>query len=78
MAVLHGLQKAYPQWVRVITLTRNFGQAGAVQAGIEHARRAEALIPGARLELVPDCGHICLLDQPERVSSLLSEFMRGN
>ena len=45
---------------------------------VEHARRAERLIPDVQLELLPDCGHICLLDQPQRVSQLLSEFMRGN
>lgn len=33
-------------------------------------------IPGARLAVVPECGHLSTLDQPERVTSLLVDFLR--
>jgi pimeloyl-ACP methyl ester carboxylesterase len=32
-------------------------------------------IAGARLEIVPDAGHICTIEQPERVNALLIEFL---
>ncbi len=43
---------------------------------LPHARRAISLIPNSRLEVLPDCGHVALLDQPERVTELLSGFFR--
>lgn len=42
---------------------------------LRHAHRAVSLIPGSRLEVLPDCGHVSLLDQPERVSELLAGFL---
>jgi pimeloyl-ACP methyl ester carboxylesterase len=42
--------------------------------------RAEELaraIPGARLEIVPEAGHIPQLEQPERVNALLASFAEG-
>ena len=32
-------------------------------------------IPGARLEIVPDAGHICTLEQPALVNELLIDFL---
>lgn len=37
-AVLQRLRKEHPQLVRLVKLTRNFGQANATRAGFEHAR----------------------------------------
>ncbi|MBA4016175.1 MAG: glycosyl transferase family 2 [Pirellula sp.] len=37
-AVLQRLRKQHPQLVRLVKLTRNFGQANATRAGFEHAR----------------------------------------
>ena len=42
---------------------------------VSHAERAVSRIPDSRLELIDDCGHISLLDQPERVSELMTEFL---
>ena len=42
---------------------------------LSHARRAEQLIPQARLEVLQDCGHIAMLDQPDAVSGLISGFL---
>lgn len=36
-----------------------------------------ALIPGARLEIIPNCGHMSTLERPDRVSKLLVEWLAG-
>jgi pimeloyl-ACP methyl ester carboxylesterase len=33
-------------------------------------------IPGARLEIVEDCGHMAPLEQPERVTELLAQWLK--
>ena len=40
------------------------------------AERAHRLIPHSRLEIIPDCGHLAPLDQPEAVSRALSAFLQ--
>ncbi len=47
MEILQRLQQAHPYTVRVLALTRNFGQAGAVQAGLEHARGDHVVVMSA-------------------------------
>jgi pimeloyl-ACP methyl ester carboxylesterase len=34
-------------------------------------------IPGARLEVLPDCGHMALLERPEAVATAIMGFLRG-
>ncbi len=34
-------------------------------------------ISGARMEVIPGTGHMVMLEQPERVAGLLSEFLQG-
>lgn len=41
---------------------------------LAHAHRAKSMIPGAELEIIKDCGHVSLLDQPGRINELLSGF----
>ncbi len=41
-----------------------------------HSKRAEKSIPGARLEIVENCGHIVQLEAPERVTELMSDWFR--
>ncbi|WP_156689431.1 alpha/beta fold hydrolase [Mycobacterium sp. Marseille-P9652] len=41
------------------------------------SRRIAELIDGARLVQIPECGHSTALEQPERVSALLGEFVGG-
>jgi pimeloyl-ACP methyl ester carboxylesterase len=41
----------------------------------EHSRRIADGIPGARLRIVPECGHSSTLEQPGAISDLLTEFL---
>lgn len=41
------------------------------------AREIAAAVPGARLALVPDCGHMLTLEQPHRVNTLLCDWLDG-
>ena len=36
------------------------------------------LIAGARFEVIPSCGHIPCIEQPERLASLLTAFVHGS
>jgi len=51
--------------------------AGADDAAIAPAKaqRIAELIPGARFELIPDCGHSSTLEQPEIVTARLQECL---
>jgi pimeloyl-ACP methyl ester carboxylesterase len=40
-----------------------------------HSRRIAELIPGARLEIIPDSGHSSTIEQPEAVTALLRAFL---
>ncbi len=41
------------------------------------AEEMARLIPGARLEVIPEAGHISTLEQPERVTSLIRSFLEA-
>ncbi len=43
----------------------------------EHSREIAAGVPGARLELLADCGHLLTLEQPARVNQLLLDWLAG-
>jgi pimeloyl-ACP methyl ester carboxylesterase len=43
----------------------------------EHSQEMAALIPGAQLHIVPECGHMLTLEQPERVNALLLDWLAG-
>lgn len=49
--------------------------ADDVPTPVERARTIAATIPGARLEIVADCGHSSTVEQPEAVTRLLTEFL---
>ncbi len=42
----------------------------------EHARRLAAILPNARVELIPDSRTWVMLDQPERTANLIAELAR--
>jgi pimeloyl-ACP methyl ester carboxylesterase len=42
---------------------------------LAHQEEMRSAIPGPRLEIVEDCGHLAPLEQPERVSALLSQWL---
>lgn len=37
----------------------------------------QAGIAGSRLEVIPDCGHLATLEQPEAVNRLLADWLKG-
>ncbi|MFC7380150.1 alpha/beta fold hydrolase [Brevundimonas sp. GCM10030266] len=43
----------------------------------EHAREMADAIPGARLVIVPDAGHISTLEQPEAVNAALTDWLKA-
>lgn len=42
---------------------------------VSHGERAARLIPGSRLEVLPQCGHVAVLDRPDEVSGLMADFL---
>ena len=42
---------------------------------LPHGRRYQELIPGAELQVIPECGHIILREQPERGTAAIAEFI---
>jgi 3-oxoadipate enol-lactonase len=42
---------------------------------VDSMRRMASAIAGARLEVLPACGHICNHEQPEAVNALLRDFL---
>jgi 3-oxoadipate enol-lactonase len=45
-----------------------------VATSVELVRETAACIPGARFEIVPDAGHIPSIEQPGRLSALMTTF----
>jgi pimeloyl-ACP methyl ester carboxylesterase len=44
---------------------------------VEESRRMAAVIPGARLEIIPGAGHLSNLEQPARFNAVLTQFLEG-
>jgi pimeloyl-ACP methyl ester carboxylesterase len=42
---------------------------------VAHGHRYQALIPGATLTIIPECGHSVLREQPERGASAIAAFV---
>ena len=49
--------------------------ADDVPTPVKRSRRIVELIPGARLEIVPYCGHSSTIEQPEAVTGLIRPFL---
>ena len=43
----------------------------------EHSQEIASAIAGARLEIVPTCGHLLTWEQPERLEALLLDWLAG-
>lgn len=54
-----------------------WGAEDAWQA-VDWARRLQAAIPGARLEILPEAGHFLMEDQPDRVIAHLIDHVRAH
>jgi 3-oxoadipate enol-lactonase len=44
---------------------------------VEESRKMAAVIPGARLEILPGAGHLSNLEQPARFNTVLAQFLEG-
>lgn len=42
----------------------------------QHQREVLPRIPGAKLQIIPDCGHLIPIDQPERLADAIRTFVR--
>ena len=42
---------------------------------LEHGRRYQQLIPGAELQVIPECGHSIFREQPERGAQAIADFI---
>jgi pimeloyl-ACP methyl ester carboxylesterase len=42
----------------------------------ENSRQIASLIPNSRLEFIPQCGHLPMLEKPQEVANLVLEFLR--
>ncbi len=51
--------------------------AGDVLTGPAHARALAGAIPGARLELIADCGHTPQVERPAELVRVIVPFLRG-
>ena len=46
-----------------------------VRSPLSVARQFEHAIPATKLVVIPDCGHVSNLEQPERVNEAVREFL---
>jgi pimeloyl-ACP methyl ester carboxylesterase len=44
---------------------------------LERSQEMAAAIPGARLVVVPECGHLCALEQPQRLTQELTRWLEA-
>lgn len=42
---------------------------------VERSEEIVSLVPHARLAVIPDCGHLCSIEQPDLVSTALEEWL---
>ena len=49
-----------------------------VRSPLSVARQFEHAIPATKLVVIPDCGHVSNLEQPERVNEAVREFCRAH
>jgi len=43
---------------------------------LPHGERYEQLIPGAELQVIPQCGHAVLREQPEHGAAAIVDFIQ--
>jgi uncharacterized protein (TIGR03382 family) len=44
---------------------------------LDHSQEIASAVPGAELNVVPDCGHLSPIEQPGRVSEALAQWIQG-
>jgi len=74
----HGLRTSYVDrlaGLAVSTLILHGADDSLLPVAV--AKRAHSLIPNSQLEIIPNCGHLAPLDQPDAVSRALREFLHA-
>ena len=66
----------YPELAR-IPVQLIWGAEDAWQV-VDWAHKLRETIPGSELHILENCGHFAMEDQPEKISTLLIEFLRQN
>jgi 3-oxoadipate enol-lactonase len=67
----------YPELDRITVPTQVITGADDTPTPPAKARRIADRIPGARLAIVPKCGHSSTVEQPETITRLIGEFIRS-
>lgn len=44
---------------------------------VEYSKYLHAHIPGSQLHIIPDAGHMVMLEQPDRTAQLLDRFLES-
>jgi len=44
---------------------------------VKHARAAAARLPGSKLVVLPDCGHLPHVDAPDRFAAIVTDFLQA-
>jgi pimeloyl-ACP methyl ester carboxylesterase len=67
----------YPELDRITVPTQVITGADDTPTPPAKGRRIADRIPGARLAIVPQCGHSSTVEQPETITRLIGEFIRA-
>ena len=44
---------------------------------VRHSRHLAAALPGATLKVIPNAGHMVMLEKPRETAAILAEFLAG-
>lgn len=67
---------ATPQLSQITIPALSVGADHDLACPLEHPRMIATGIPGCRLEIIPDAGHMVNIEQPNLMNQLLLEFLR--
>jgi pimeloyl-ACP methyl ester carboxylesterase len=65
----------YHDLVKIQTPTLVIVGAEDVPTPLARARRIAQNIPGAKLEIIPDAGHLCTVEEPSAVTAAIESFL---
>lgn len=74
----HGIfsrDSVYDQIDKIQTPTLIIAGENDVPTPVDKAKRIAEKIPGASLEIIPDAGHLCTIEEPSAVNSAIERFL---